>query len=231
MGFSALEAPAWVKYALSLGRQDELHAAPPVARFSEDEGGGFVLDRTHHPALLKFDDSPEVWAVSASRGPRGDVLFRNDIGDILLRVTKVGGVTVFTSRWPSGVAASLEGPTSPLKSASMDAQALYQRMLLASSRCTRVAHHLVAFDAPEVDLHTAAPIGEAVLSVMDAITKLAAQPAGRPALSRLIRVTFASAPTPTAWWRGGELYVFVNPNDGLSGHPSSARITQVLEGP
>ena len=32
MGFSGLEAPAWVKNALSLGRKDELRAAPPATR-------------------------------------------------------------------------------------------------------------------------------------------------------------------------------------------------------
>src|SRR5580658_3244790 len=142
MGFSGLQAPAWVKNALSLGRQDELHAAPTVARFSDDEGGGFILDRSHHPALLKFDDSAEVWAVSASRGPRGDVLFKDDVGEILLRVTKVGGVTVFTTRWPMGVAASLDGPSSPLRMSAVGMQSLYERLVMASARCTRAAHHL-----------------------------------------------------------------------------------------
>ena len=231
MGFSGLEAPAWVRNALSLGRQDELHAAPPVARFSDDEGGGFILDRGHHPALLKFDDGAEVWAVSASRGPRGDVLFKDDVGDILLRVTKVGGVTVFTTRWPMGVAASLDGPASTLRISPMSAQSLYERMVMASGRCGRVAHHLVVFDAPDADEKSAALFADAALSAMNGIIGVANRPAGRAALAKLVKVNFFAGPTPTAWWRNGALTILVNPSDGLGGHPSSARIAQVLEGP
>ena len=231
MGFSGLEAPAWVRNALSLGRQDELHAAPPVARFSDDEGGGFILDRGHHPALLKFDDSAEIWVVSASRGPRGDVLFKDDIGEILLRVTKVGGVTSFTTRWPMGVAASLDGASSPLRMSPIGVQGLYERLVAASGRCTRAAHHLVAFEAPDVDDKSAAPIADAILSAMDGIIRIAGRPSGHAPLSRLVKVSFFAGPAPAAWWRNGALIVLINPNDGLAGHPSSARVAQVLEGP
>jgi len=231
MGFATLSlTPAWVKNALSLGRQDQLHAAPPVARFSDDEGGGFVLDRRHHPALLRFEDSAEVWVVSPSRGPRGDILFKDDVGETLLRVTKLGGVTVFTPRWPMGLAATLEGPTGALRVTPIGPEALYQRMIIASGRCSRVARHLVPFEAPEADAKSAAIIGDAALSAMNGILGVASRPAGKAILARLLKVTFASGPAPAAWLRHGTLLISVNPKDGLAGHPSSARIALVLEG-
>ena len=231
MGFANLSlTPAWVKNALSLGREDQLHATPTVARFSDDEGGGFILDRNHHPALLKFEDSAEVWVVTASRGPRGDILFKDDAGDTLLRITKLGGVTVFPPRWPMGLAATLEGSTGALRLTAIGPDALYDRMVFASSRCSRVARRLVPFDAPEADAKSAAIIADAALSAMIAILEIAAKPSGKAILAHLAKVAFVAGPTPGAALRHGVLVVSVNPNGGLSGHPSSARIAQVLEG-
>ncbi|HEY7853015.1 MAG TPA: DUF4908 domain-containing protein, partial [Caulobacteraceae bacterium] len=70
LGAPAQAAPEWVKNALSLGHDDQLHSTPTVARFNIQEGGAFILDRSHHPALLKFEDDPEIWALEPSRGPR-----------------------------------------------------------------------------------------------------------------------------------------------------------------
>ena len=110
LGFAPLgiAAPAWMKSALNLGHSDQMRNIPATARFSTDEGGWFILDRSQKPALLRFDDDPdEVWVISPSRGPRGDMLFKDDVGDVLLRVTKFGGVTVFTPRRPTGAAATM----------------------------------------------------------------------------------------------------------------------------
>lgn len=234
LGFAptANAAPAWVKNALTLGRNDQMHNIPVTARFSTDEGGWFILDRSQKPALLRFDDDPdEVWVVSPSRGPRDDVLFKDDVGDVLLRVTKLGGVTVFTARRPMGAAATLEGKAQPIHTLPIGLATLYQRMVLASTRCTHTAHHLVAFDAPDADARSAAAIAEAAILAMNAIVDAAGQPQGRAAEAHLGRVLLISGAKSGAWMQRGVLIVQVSPGDGFSGHPSSARIAQAIVGP
>jgi len=58
---AAAAAPAWLRHALHRTRQTgEWQAAPPpVARYTIDEGGVFVLDPAA-PAIrwIKFDDKP-----------------------------------------------------------------------------------------------------------------------------------------------------------------------------
>ena len=39
------------------------NTSPPVARYVSQEGDVFVLDRSQNRPLLKFQDSPEVWAL------------------------------------------------------------------------------------------------------------------------------------------------------------------------
>ena len=58
---------------------------------------------------------PEVWALSRSRGPRGDIIYKNDISEPMLRATKLGGMTVFTPKHPDGAAAALVGSAMPVK--------------------------------------------------------------------------------------------------------------------
>lgn len=225
-----LNTPAWVKNALSLGRTDDLHGVPSVARFVMDEGGGFVLDRSHRPAMLKFDDAAEVWALSTSRGPGGDVLFKDDAGDTLLRATKFGGLTAFTARRPGGSAAALVGAVSPLRLAPIGPGALYQHMVQASIRCSRATHRLVGFEAPDADAKSAAVIADAAQVAADTLSALYARPGARRSLARIGKVVIAKSGKPGAYVSRGALVIFVNPGAGLSGHPSSAKIAQAVVG-
>ena len=232
MGLSpmAINAPAWVRNALNLGRNDQMHDVPVSARFSTDEGDWFVLDRSQKPTLLRFGYDPdEVWVVSPSRGPRGDILYKDDIGDVLLRVTKFGGVTVFTSRRPMGAAATLDGRSQPIHVLPIGVAGLYQRMILASARCTRAVHHLVAFDASDADSRSAAELAEAAILAMNAILTVAARPQGRSAVARIGRVMLLRGAKPDVWLRQGVLSVQVTPGAVFSGHPSSARIIQAID--
>jgi hypothetical protein len=230
VGAPAVAAPAWVTNALSLGRDDQLHATPTVARFNIQEGGGFILDRSHNPALLKFDDANEIWVVVSSRGPRGDILFKDDVGDTLLRATKMGGMTVFTIRRPEGSAAALVGSAGPLRTSPLGPTALYQRMVLASIRCTRAARHLVSFEAPDADPKSAALIGDTASLAVEAIVGLAGRPGGKAATGRIDRVIVTKGSKPAALLRRGALIIVVVPAQGLAGHPSSVRIEQAIAG-
>ena len=99
-------------------------AAPPIARYVTEDGDVFTFDRTQPKALLKFDGSFEVWALQPQQAPRGDTIYKNDLGEPVLRATRLGGVTIFTDQRPAGAAAALEGVGSPLRLAIMGPQVL-----------------------------------------------------------------------------------------------------------
>src|SRR5271154_6572329 len=122
---------------------------PVTARYQMDDGGAFVFDRSPTKPLLKFDDDLEIWALDPAPGPRGDVIYRNDLGEPMLRKTRLGGMTVFTLRRPDGSAAALDGPTAPLRIAPMSPGALYNRFYQASIRVSRAAQHLIGFETRE----------------------------------------------------------------------------------
>jgi Domain of unknown function (DUF4908) len=82
---------------------------PPVARYMAGDGDRFILDRTGTVALLRFEHAEEIWALRPTPGPNGDTIYRNDIGQPVLRFTRLGGLTLFTPHQPWGEAVEVEG--------------------------------------------------------------------------------------------------------------------------
>ena len=89
------------------------HAEPSglsPGRYLPAEGEAFVVDRVQTGSLLlRFDDNPEVWALTPVAGPRGDVIYKDDTGETVLRSTRLGGLTLFTGDRPMGAPAAYSG--------------------------------------------------------------------------------------------------------------------------
>src|SRR5689334_4325157 len=105
---AAPAAPLSLREALMGERAASGKAGPPVtARYETDEGSNFVFDRSAARPLLKFEDNPEIWVLQPAPGPRGDTIYRNDLGEPMVRATRIGGMTVFTERRPDSSPAAL----------------------------------------------------------------------------------------------------------------------------
>ena len=80
-----------------------------VVRFSSQGGPAFVLDQTSNRPLLRFDGSNEIWVLRPSAGLRGDIYYRNDVGEVMLRTNRLGGVTLYTGAAPNGLPCAVVG--------------------------------------------------------------------------------------------------------------------------
>ena len=67
-----------------------------------------MFDRSGPRPLFRFQSRNEVWALRANAAPRGDIIYRNDAGAQILRVTPDGGVTLYSTRDAERVS-SLDG--------------------------------------------------------------------------------------------------------------------------
>jgi hypothetical protein len=224
----AASPSSWLGRALTLhfGEWRGRGAAP--AHYVIDTGGGFVLDRGDHGAFLKFDDSPEIWVLTRARGPRGDMIFTDDLGEPVLRTTRLGGVTVFTRRHPEGSAAALAGASAPLRPSPVSPGQLMQRMVVATLRASRAAGRPISFVAGGADLASRAVIADAALVASEAMVAFSATPGGRGMLSRVSRVDIAPGRRVAAALAGGDVKITVVPADGLYGRPSSAMVMRAL---
>src|SRR5262249_35166819 len=74
---------------------------------SEDTGIGFILDRSSELAKLKFDSSEEIFALRWQLAAGGDRLLVRDDGEVLLRLSWLGGITLFTQGNARGIPVAL----------------------------------------------------------------------------------------------------------------------------
>lgn len=208
----------------SEGRQ---FTAPPVARYISEDGGIFILDRTQARPLLRFEGSPEIWTLQPQPAPRGDIIYKNDVGDPVLRATRLGGVTVFTPDRPEGAAAAPAGAGAPIRLAPMGPQALLERLAQGSVRATRSARHPILFQA-EATPASSNLIGDTVIVASVAIGRVAEQPGGRGRLVAVRRIFLEEGRRVAAHMKEGTLHISIVPALGLAGRPSSERLVRVL---
>ena len=223
--FSTAAPAAPLRTALVVGSEGQRSAGPPIGRYELDDGGIFILDRSTPKPLMKFEDSPEIWVLQPATGPRGDTIYRNDLGEPMLRATKLGGMTVFTERRPDGSAAALEGPCPPLRIAPLSPQALFLHFYQASIRASRAARHQVGFETREDAVPaTAGLLADTAMVASQALVSIGARPNGKALLARVNDVVIAQGFRTAAALQRGVLTVTIVPAEGVAGRPSSRRI-------
>jgi hypothetical protein len=221
----ATGAPITLRDAFTVGRLSGRPDSPVIARYQTDDGGVFVLDRSTPRPLMKFGDDPEIWALAPAPGPRGDIIYRNDLGEEMLRVTNLGGMTVFTDKRPGGSPAALDGATSPLRVTPISAASLFVHFYQASVRASRAAQHAIGFETREdAEPATAPYLADAALVASEALVDIAGRPNGRSALARIADVVIAQGPKSAASLQKGVLTVTIVPAQGVAGRPSSRKI-------
>lgn len=208
---------------------DRSMGIPTVARFNAD-GSSFVLDvSSHDRALMKFDDSGEVWALLPTQGPRGDVIYKNDLGEPMLRATRLGGLTVFTHDRPAGSAAALQGAAPVLRNILLSGPAaLFQIMAQASTRASHAAGKLINFEALDLTPGAEPVFADAANLTAQAFVRADHNRVSHTVLSRYSKVAFINGRPPGVSVSGPEIRITVTPDLGFAGRPSSQRISQVL---
>ena len=232
-----ISAPAYALDRSSLGAflfgSPRTSAPPAVARYQVEEGGGsFVLDTAAgKAAYLKFEGSPEIWALHATAAPRGDIIYKNDMEEPVLRATRLGGVTLFTPDQPEGMPAAFMGPgAAPRMVMDMGPDVLWSVFVQASARASRAAQHLVVFEGPQDITPSSAPVfADAAIVTSQAFAHVGGQGrSGKILIARIMRVEFSAGKGPNASTKGEVMRITVAPEQGVAGRPSSERIANVI---
>ena len=216
-------------YIFSGEVQDDRRAPPPpVARYVSDEGQSFVLDRSSPTPLLRFEDSSETLILSPQPAARGDVIYRDEEGEPVLRATKLGGLTLFAHGRPGGAPVALAGEAASLRLQALSATALLQRLAEASRRASRAARRLVWFDAQEAYPGSEAVFADAAAVAAEAVVRISQRKDRKTLLGRFAKVLFLPGARSAASVSRGTINITVEPAAGLAGRPSSTRIVEAV---
>jgi hypothetical protein len=191
-------------------------------------GQGFVLDVTGSRPLLRFDRSTEIWVLRPAPAPRGDIVYRNDNGDQVLRVTADGGMTLYTTAAPQGSPVSPSGEAAPLLAPALTASSCGTT---SSARATGPA-------APWADWWSSTWTFSRARKPWPPTpcrppwTPSCAWPDHRPCAARRTRSAASRSSIrgrgPQATFSRGVLRIVIMPRAGVAGRPSSALIVRVV---
>jgi len=204
-------------------------APPKIAHFVSEDGESFVFDGTSPQALMRFDGDDEVWALTTTQGPKGDVIYKNDIGEPVLKATRWGGMILFSEESPTGDPAAVTGKAEAFSLDKISPASLYQTLLRASHRVSVLLERNLIFAAPDVTPDTSSLYANSFTVTSDALAKVALQSHGRQMLTPVHQVQFVDGRPPSASLDKGTLTLKLDASRGAwGGHPSSRRIMNLI---
>ncbi len=201
-----------------------LTETPSARQYATPDGAvRFVFDRSSggRVALVRFENDPEVHVLRPQGGAGGDEIYRTESGDVMLRLTPHGGLTVYTRARQDGMPAAEERTAEPLTPRAWEIAAYQARMRALQQAATRRLGRPVAFVAP------AAPNAADAGVLVDAAER-AAQGVETVRGAPIHRIVIRIAPRPSTSVQGDELVVLVAPSLGYAGRPSSTAIRNVV---
>lgn len=196
-----------------------LRGADGAVACTAEGGRAFVVERRGERATLQFADSPEVLALKIVPGPRGDELFKTDTDEVVLRVTALGGLTLYLPDAPNGVPAVIEAPSAPIRPPSKPPQGLYVAFQKFSAELARAGAALSIQADAQAEQYSAQAVEAAHIAAAGLKSAERAQ---------VTSLKIEIAPLPSASVEGSALIVRLAPQLGYAGRPSAEAVRQVI---
>ncbi|HYD71858.1 MAG TPA: DUF4908 domain-containing protein [Candidatus Binatia bacterium] len=200
-------------------------ASAGATRYATPDGAvRFIFDRSGgRAALVRFEGDPEVHVLRPVMAAGGGEIYRTENGDVMLRVTPQGSITVYTRAMRTGAPASEEARVAPLTPEAIAFPQMQQRFRQLQIRARRTVGQSVTFVVPAQMSAQAAGV------VVDAAERAAEGLAAAP-MTTVRRVTITIGTSPRAAVRGDQLFIQVAPQLGYAGRPSSNTIRNIVTG-
>jgi hypothetical protein len=206
-------------------------AAPQAVAFTTDARNlRFVIDRSQpRIVLLRFEGEEEIWALTSHWGPRGDEFLRNDVGEVMVRITSLGGVTIYGPLGNNGGPASQVGRARALSPPTRSESSLQATLESAINWFRRFGHRSIRVEATG----NLAPslVYEALQRTAQGMSRAPRGFFGQPQRRvKLVRVE-RTIGRPTVSWDRSILTIGVVPGAGYAGRPSSSAVLVALTRP
>jgi hypothetical protein len=207
-------------------------ALPPVTRFTAEGVGEFIFDQSSGQPLILFRNSSEIVALTRSDAARNDRIYKNDVGEPVLRISGLGlGVTVYTAARPQGAPAEIvRGPAPPIRLQTIRDETEYiQRGRIVQERLRRVMQRNFTVEVADIDQPEAWPL---VVDAMELTAQFFEKNRDRirsdSRYQHITRLLIIEGDEPEVRAFYDTLQVTVAATKGPWGRPSSAKIALAL---
>lgn len=200
---------------------------PANGLYAAETGERFIFDGRGARPLFRFERREETWVLRSTPAPRGDVIYRNDAGAQILRVTPDGGLTLYTTRAPNGTPASRVGAAGPLELPTLGPIRLFTLMNQRGSLVSQALGRLIVINL--TGEQSEALMVDALIVTTEAVIRMARTPTFRDRVAGLRSITLVEGSRSSVTFsRNGDLRVVVDPRQGQAGRPSSSSIIRAV---
>jgi hypothetical protein len=207
---------------------------PRIAHYTSEYARiGFILDRSGELAKLKFDGTEEILVLRWQPAAGGDRLLIRDDGEVVLRISGLGGITLFTADNRRGFPVAPDGPAQPLTSAPPSIALIRDIAGRIMSQLRAETGREIVFEANwtavAADGGARGILFDAIRNAGTALFGISRTAPGRAGISSYLRrVRFVQARFPAISMQGDMLIVAFSVEQGLAGRPSSFAIRRQL---
>jgi uncharacterized protein DUF4908 len=207
---------------------------PRIAHYTSEYARiGFILDRSGELAKLKFDGSEEILVLRWQPAAGGDRLLIRDDGETVLRISGLGGITLFTPENRRGLPVAQDGNAQPLGSTPPSIAFVRDIAGRIMAQLRAETGREIVFEANwnavAGDDGARAILFDAIRNAGTALFGLSRTAPGRAGISSYLRrVRFVQARYPAISLQGDMLIVAFSVEQGLAGRPSSFAIGRQL---
>jgi hypothetical protein len=209
-------------------------ATDDVATYATLDGSRrFILDRSGSETKVQFEGSDEVIVLKEEPASLGERLLKLNTGEVLLKITNWGGLTLYTPENQQGVPVDRQGAAQPISLGDRPTGDLQReaQSLEDSLNATLGASVPVIIDWTSVpDTPDArAALFEAIMHARSALSDYATDEYGRAALAANLKgVEFAFSTAPGTEFAAGTWIIRVAPDQGLAGRLSAQELRTAL---
>ena len=207
-------------------QNDSPRGLPANGLYASDIGEQFIFDGRGTRPLFRFERREETWVLRSTPAPRGDVIYRNDAGAQILRVTPDGGLTLYTTRTPNGSPASRIGAAPALELPTLGPIRLFTLMNQRGSLVSQALGRLIVINL--TGEQSEALMVDSLIVTTEAVIRMARTPTFRDRVNGLRSITLVEGRRSSVTFARGDLRVVVNPSEGQAGRPSSSSIIRAV---
>lgn len=208
---------------------------PLLAHYSSEFAPvGFVLDLTGEAPKMKFDSNEEILVLRWIPAAGGDRLLERDDHFVVLRISGLGGVTLFTPQNLRGVPVAPDRrPVQPLQfnAPSMAEVREYAARIMAQARAEtgRDVYFEANWEEAARNPVIRSLLFDSIRNAGSALIEWIRSGPGRNAIGNALRrVRFVVGPLALPYRQGDTLVITFSPGQGLAGRPASAVIYRQL---
>lgn len=201
----------------------------PILRFETMDGRpAFVLDRSGPRPLFRYSWGGEVLVLREVHTTRGDLLYKNDQGDVVLRRHRVGDATLFPQGRSRGVAAWASGPALAIQPQPVNTEILRRDLADIAGQLAVLLNQNMTISASGASPETAWIYDEAAANFLASVRRMVRIAKPGPPLTRIRQIDIVQGENPESNLQETIFTLSVNPALGFSGRMSSLEIERVL---